>query len=412
MSNSPRFYGWTIAVTLWVTYLLGVGLSFYGASVINAAMGRALQLDKTTIGIGFSTASLVWGFSGPLVALMLNRIGVRYTITIGSLIIAAGAFALGLFVADGWGFIAAFGVVIGLGLGLATNIPAQTGVTLWFNKKRALVISLVMTASGIGGFLAPPLLTRIIAGADWRAAWLTVGVACLACAAIAAVFLRDRPSDLGQWPDGTPPSEGDVATHASTAWAPRDVLRSAAFWKMLVGGIVFAAPAPLLIAHGVSHLEGLGHSAATAAWAIGLMLLCSVPGRVLAGVLCDRYSPRHVWAGMLLLMTAGIAVVVSAHSGLEIGVFAVLLGVGYGGSLISWVSMTAKYFGPTSFATVMGMQTPLSTLAVSAVPTLAGVLYDQVGSFSLALWGVGAAALLGALLITTVSAPKVTPALA
>ncbi|MET0377846.1 MAG: MFS transporter, partial [Spongiibacteraceae bacterium] len=118
MQNDKRFYGWTIAVTLWFTYLLTAGLAFYGASVINAAMGKALQLDKTTIGLGFSVLGLVWGFSGPLTAYLLNRIGVRRTVTLGSLIIAAGSLVLGLVVDSGWMFIAVFGVVNGVGIGI------------------------------------------------------------------------------------------------------------------------------------------------------------------------------------------------------------------------------------------------------------------------------------------------------
>lgn len=414
MSDNKKFYGWTIAVTLWFTYLLSTGLCFYGASVINAAMGNALQLDKTTIGMGFSATSLLWGFSGPLVALMLNRVGVRYTVATGASVMTAGALALGLFVTNGWMFIAVFGVVMGIGLGLATNLPTQTGITLWFSRKRALVLSLVMTASGVGGFLAPPLLNKVIASGSWQTAWLFVAATSLLCAAIALIFLRNKPADLGQWADGVPPSENAQSAHAGVQWTTRDIVRSATFWKILVAGIVFAAPSPLLVAHGVSHLEGLGHTPAIAAWAIGLMLLCSVPGRVLAGFLCDRYPPRHVWAGMLLLIAAGVAVVVSANSTLEIGLFAILMGVGFGGSIICWVSITANYFGPASFASAMGMQTPISTLIVSAVPTLAGVLYDRAGSFSLALWVTVGAALLGALLITTAPAPaqRATPALA
>jgi len=39
------------------------------------------------------------------------------------------------------------------------------------------------------------------------------------------------------------------------------------------------------------------------------------------------------------------------------------------------------------------------------VPTLAGMLYDRVGNFSLALWSVTGAVLLGAIMITAARAP-------
>src|SRR5690606_20931574 len=121
MAQRQRIYGWTIALTIWFTYLLSIALPFYVASVISAAMGKSLQLDKTTIGLGFSMLSLVCGFSGPLTALLLNRIGVRYTIVIGAAIIALGSLALATIVQTGWMFIAMFGVVNGVGVGLASN---------------------------------------------------------------------------------------------------------------------------------------------------------------------------------------------------------------------------------------------------------------------------------------------------
>lgn len=406
MPASAKFYGWTIATTLWFTYLLVVALPFYGASIMNAAMGKDLQLDKTTIGLGFSMITLVWGFSGPLTALLLNRIGLRYTVAIGAVIIAAGALVLGLFTNSSWMYIAAFGVIIGLGIGIASNLPTQTGIALWFIKKRALVLALVMTAPGIGGFLAPPLLNRIIAASDWRTAWLTVAATSLLCAAIAAIFLRNKPADLDQYPDGIVPDAGQRAIHTELPWAPREVIRNPAFWQILIAGIVLSAPTQMLVAHGAAHLEELGHSPAIAAKALGLMLLFSVPGRVLAGFLCDRFPPQIVWAGMLLLITVGVGIASVATTSPQVTTFAVLMGVGFGGSIICWAATTAHYFGPTSFATVMGMQTPFSTLITSAIPTLAGMLYDGTGSFSVAMWSLTAATLFGAVMILWARVPQ------
>jgi MFS family permease len=405
--NKP-FYGWTIAVTLWFTYLLSVGLPFYGASVINSAMGKSLQLDKTTIGLGFSTLLLVWGLSGPLVALLLNRRGLRLTVVIGALIITAGALALALFVREGWLYVVVFGIVNGIGIGIASNLPTQTGIALWFSRKRALMMSLVMTASGVGGFIAPPLLNLAIGFGDWRTAWLLIAAGALFCAVIAAIFLRDRPADLGQYPDGiAPDASAPAATHTDGRWTVRQVFARPAFWQILFAGIALSLPGPLLVAHGVTHLENLGHQAAIGAWAIGLMLLFSVPGRLVGGYLCDRFPPRRVWAAMLILMVIGVSLFITAHATDQIIVFAALMGIGYGASIICWAAITAHYFGPASFATVMGMQTPISTLVTSAAPTLAGMLYDRTGSVAGALWIAIGVAVLAAVLVLSARVPPV-----
>ncbi|WP_182915750.1 MFS transporter [Massilia cavernae] len=418
MSPQPqRFYGWTVAITLWFTYLLSVGLPFYGAGVVNAAMAKSLQLDKTTIGFGFSLLSMVWGLTGPLVAALLNRRGLRFTVTLGSLVLAAGAAAMAFLVHERIAFILVFGITIGVGIGIASNLPTQTGITLWFSRKRALVMSLVMTASGVGGFFGPTLLDRIMQlTGDWRAGWQFIVATSLLCAAVAAIFLRDRPSDLGQWPDGiAPDSAATAATGSATAspqWTAAQALRHPVFWQILIVAIIFSAPVPMMVAHGVSHFEALGNAPAVAAWALALMVLFSVPGRVLGGILCDRFPPRLVWALMMLLIAAGIAIATIANSTVLIVLFAALMGIGFGASIICWVAITASYFGPASFATVMGTQTPISMLVISSVPALAGILYDQTGTFTVPLWSSCFAMLAGMVLITFARAPRLRPALA
>lgn len=406
-----KFYGWTIAVTLWFTYLLSTGLPFYGAAVINAAMAKALQLDKTTIGLGFSMLSVIWGFSSPLTAWLLNRIGLRYTIALGALIIAAGSLMLGLFVNDAMLFLFVFGVVNAFGIGLASNLPTQTGITLWFERKRALVLSLVMTASGIGGFFAPPILNRIIAAGDWHTAWLFVAAACLLAAVLAWIFLRDNPAAVGQWRDGVAAPSGAAAQHEGPQWTPREILRTRVFWQILIAAIAFGAPVSMLVAHAVIHLENLGHSAAEGAWALSTMLLFSVGGRVFGGFLCDRFSPRNIWAVMIAMMAAGLAIFTQATTTTHIMLFAALLGIGFGAAVICWVSLIGRYFGAASFATVMGLQMPINTLATAIAPTLAGVLFDRFGTYSLALWTITGIAVLGALLIIGARPPR-APAVA
>jgi cyanate permease len=380
-------------------------------------MARELPIDKTTIGLGFSLLTVVWGLSGPPTAALLNRRGLRFTVCAGSLVIAGGAAAIGTLVHDVPTFVAIFGVVIGIGIGMASNLPAQTGVALWFERRRPLVMSLVMTASGVGGFVGPTLLQAVCAtSGGWRVAWLAVCAASVVCAGVAMLLLRDRPSDVGQWPDGSEPGRAGASSPAPQAAAPRGtpagLLREPVYWQILLAAVIFSAPIPMLVAHGVIHLQGLGHGTSDAARAIGLMVLMSVPGRVAGGLLCQRFAPQRVWAGMMLLIAGGLAVGAEASTAAEALSFASLVGVGFGACIVCWASMTASCFGAASFASVMGRMVPVSMLVTSAVPTLAGLLRDRVGSYAAAMWTCAAALLLGALLIAMTSGLGRAPVLA
>ena len=98
----------------------------------------------------------------------------------------------------------AFGVLVGTGVATGAALASQAGVAKWFVRRRALALSIMYSAGAIGGFVSAPLLNRVINVADgnWRMAWWLVAGLSTCAAIIAALFVKEQPSDLGQLPDG------------------------------------------------------------------------------------------------------------------------------------------------------------------------------------------------------------------
>ena len=65
-------------------------------------MAKDLHLDRTMLGLAFSLYMLMVGLPGPAVAAIVNRIGVRMTLLIGSCSAMLGALSMALFVHTGW----------------------------------------------------------------------------------------------------------------------------------------------------------------------------------------------------------------------------------------------------------------------------------------------------------------------
>lgn len=421
MARYKKFYGWKVVAALWVIIFVNLAFTNYGAGVINAFMVKDLELDRSTLGLGFSVFALTQGFSAPIIARIVNSIGTRLTLFYGSLTIACGALLLATWVNQGWQYVVAFGLVTGLGCGLGTVIPAQTSVTLWFEKKRAFALSLVLAATGVGGFVAAPMLTRLIAAADgnWRAAWFFVAGAAVIAGIVSLLFVRNRPSDCGQHPDGR---SGDTharpqdteelgkrenVVHRTTAvWTVAEAFKTRAMWFVILASIGFAVPVAAVLAHGIPHLRDLGHSADVAAMSLGLVALSSIIGKLGAGVLGDRFDPRIVWAGAISLAAMGVFVVIDARNDTQLYLFAVLLGIGYGASMICWPTIVANYFGAQSFASVLGAQMPFNTAMASAAPLLAGMVFDAQGAYANAFAGIAAFSVFTAVLLLVAKPPK------
>src|SRR6267378_5094464 len=240
---TQRFYGWTMLVALWSVVFLNLGFPAYGPAVINPAMAKALDLHRETLGNMFSVYMIMSGLPGPLVALSVNHFGVRKTLVLGSALTIVGALLMATVVTSGLGAMLCFGLLVGTGVATGSAMASQAGLARWFVRRRSLALSVLYSAGAIGGFVAAPLLNRIIqATGSWRAGWWLLAALSAAAACIALVFVRERPEDLGQVADGfgQPLAAGELAVDTRPTfvsrreWTFRDAVRNPTYWMLLI----------------------------------------------------------------------------------------------------------------------------------------------------------------------------------
>lgn len=421
MAQQKKFYGWFLLMVLSTIIFINMALSLYGGSVMNAVMAKELKLDRSMLGLGFTAFLLAQGFFGPLIALATNRFGARRTIFIGCIVLSIGAFLMATVVSQGWHYVIIYGAVVALGMGLSTSIPIQTVVTFWFDARRAFALSIAWAAAGVGGFVVAPVLNSVItaAGGDWRAGWYLTSVAALATAGITLAFVRNTPADIGQVAEGKFPQAGKEAlttakaqsgktTHRTTAiWDLRDAFRTPANWIIMFSAIAFGLPVTAVLAHGVSHLRDIGHSQAVAAMALGMLALTSVVGKLLGGYLADRVEPRYVWSTAMIMIGIGVLLLVRATSEVEIYIFAALVGAGQGASIICRSMLVGNYFGPKTFAAMLGMQAPIVTVVAAAAPYLAGLSHNLLHSYTLIFYVLASISFCGGVLVLFARPPRI-----
>lgn len=414
MNHTHKFYGWYLVAVLWLVYFITIGFVFYGANVINTAMVRDLGMDRKTLGAGFALFHLMQsGLSAPFAAMLINRKGIRFTLALGCILAAAGSLLMATVVASSTLFLVVFGILIGLGIGLGGVLGVQTGITLWFVRKRALAMSLALTASGIGGFVAAPVLNTLITAGphQWQAAWMFVGGLCTVAFLITVIFVKNKPSDYGQVPDGR---AGAADVHDAAVkprmrvyrtvrhWTPNEALRTRNLWLIFVGILGFLVPYLFCVAHGVIHLLDRGFPPATAAMSLGLITLFSIIGRLIGGVLGDSIEPRYVWGASLALMCAGVLMCMSAENTLSLYLYVIFVGIGFGCAFVLMPTVIGNFFGPYAFASIVGIISPLFTLFSSASPFIAGLIHDRTGSYDTAFIGASLFCVMGMVAILAV----------
>lgn len=408
------FYGWKLLAAFWFIYLVNLGFPTYGQSVINAYMATNLHMDRAMLGLAFSLYMLMVGLPGPIVAAMVNKIGVRWTLLIGSCSAMLGALSMALFVHTGWQAVISFGILIGFGSCAGGAIAEQQGIAQWFVRRRALALSLMYSGGGIGGFILPPILDRVISRShgNWRNGWWIF----LVLAAIGAVFVfflvKEKPSDMGQVPDGgtgdetTPGRPRPKGVFVTTeAWTFKEAIFSRTFLLMLLSSVGISCGFTLIQGHGVVHLKDLGHSPAEAAMAMSILAISTLVGKLLASF-GDRIEPRYIWAGAMTAFGLGMVLVVHATSTFDLYPFPILLGFGWGATLVSMMGAPMNYFGLKAYPAVIGLWLAIQTGIGSVAPFVAGYVFDKTGSYTPVFYSIAGLCFAGSLLLLMATPPR------
>ena len=408
LTSTRSFYGWTMLAVLWLIMFLNLGFPAYGPAVINPAMAKALGLPRETLGGIFSVYMIMSGLPGPLVAMSVNRVGVRMTLLLGSVFTIVGALLMATVVTGGLGAMLCYGLLVGAGVATGGAMASQAGLARWFVRRRSLALSVLYSAGAIGGFVAAPLLNRLIQETGtWRTGWWVLAALSAAAACIAMIFVRERPEDLGQVADGfgPPAAAGAPAPDTRPAfmtrreWTFREAARHPSYWLLLGALIGGSGGYTLFLAHGVVHLQDLGHSAAVAAWAVSIATVSGLIGKVILAAFGDRIDPRYIYALFIAVFGVGLVVIVNAHAQWQVLLFATCIGIGFGGGVVCLMAVLSNYYGTQPFASLAGLAIAINTTLSAIAPKVAGRLFDQgvgygVNFYFLASWCfVGAAAL-------------------
>jgi MFS family permease len=135
--------------------------------------------------------------------------------------------------------------------------------------------------------------------------------------------------------------------------------------------------------------------------------LAGLGGRLLFGLLADRYGAKRVLVGGLLAQAIAIATYLRVNELREFYALAVIFGVAYGGGMPLYASLARDYFGQRIMGTVFGAATMLSSLGMSIGPVAGGWVYDTYHNYAW-LYIASAAVAVGAVLMAT-TFPKPVP---
>jgi MFS family permease len=405
-ARTRGFYGWWIVVALFFVVLNTGGMGFYCFPVFVQSLIDEFGWTMTQISAGAALWAIVYGFSGPVVGLLIARFGVTRTMLaaafISSLTLLGYASMQALWML--------YAIMFGAGFAMAgtTLVPSQTVITNWFNKYRGRAMSMMMLGIGTGGFVLPPLNEWLIRMVGWRGTWLVAfGVTWVIVIPLIAVFVRTRPSEIGLLQDGGAVQEDTTSTvHGLPV---KQALSTITFWLVFGTYVLQLLGLSAMNFHFVPYLiREAGFTPQQAASFLGFTILLSIPGRLLFGWMADRMSPAVVLAivGALLACGPSLLEVLFIRMGLGdvnlLWFYTVPYGLGIAGNAVVLPILVGRCFGELHFSKLMGLV--MSGFAIGVVVGIpgAGKIFDATGSYEIAFLVCIAAFLLSSVMVITI----------
>ncbi len=365
-----------------------MGILYYAFAVFLVPMQRDLGYTAAQLTGAFSLALGVSAVAGIAVGRVLDRRSPRALMTAGSIV---GA---GLVVAwsqvQGLATFYVLWAAIGLVMAAVLYEPAFTVVAKHFpepGERRRAMTAMTLVAA-LASFIFLPLSQALIDAHGWRDALLVLaGMLAAVTIPLHATVLRAAPRHVR-------------TAAAASSTAARHALRSSGFWLLSAAFVLASLSTIAMTIFAIPFLLERGHSPAFAAFAVGLIGVSQIPGRLLFAPLAARLPRALATASVFALIALGIAVVVSVHATAAVLIGLVLLGMGNGMATLARATAIADLYGSGAYGTIAGVAGGMTTAARAAGPFAAALYATAVGFttllWTLALLALGAAALAAA----------------
>ncbi|GAB4331882.1 MAG: MFS transporter [Dehalococcoidia bacterium] len=383
---SNVFYGWYVALACAVLMLVGVGVGYYGLAVFLRPLKEEHGWSTTAVSGATGLYFAISGVAAALVGGKIDRSGPMRFMIVGMLGTSVSIGLVG-YVQSLWQLYLLYSA-LAVSFGISSAVAVNAIMTRWFVRKRARAMSISATGVSVGGVILAPTGTKLIdiGGLELASPIMGALVAVVAVPVILLVIAWD-PRQMGLQPDGDPLDAMDTRSPLSRAaqlrqWERREVVRSMAFWGILIAFLLVLAAQTGYIIHQISFLEDRFGSRNTAAFALSLTAFGSIVARLIVGVFADAVDKRLLTVALFLMQGTAVLVIALVDNVPLTWVLTLVFGFTIGNVYMMQSLLVGEVFGMVSFGAVFGMVSLAGQIGSGGGPLLVGGLEDLSGGYA------------------------------
>jgi MFS family permease len=403
MSNS--LYRWVIVAAGGVLGCMAIGAMF-SLPVFLLPISRDTGWSVTGVSSAMTIAFLALALASMGWGALSDRFGARPVVLVGSVVLTS-SLALASLATSLLQFQLLFGLMVG-GATAAIFAPTMACVTGWFDTHRSLAVSLVSAGMGVAPLTMSPFAAWLVSAHDWRTSMQIIAALAAAVMIPVSLLVRRAPALAGA---AAVAPAGEVGPQS--AMSVPQAVRSPQFIVLLLTNFFCCATHSGPIFHTVSYAISCGISMIAAVTIYSVEGLAGMGGRIVIGVLGDRFGAKRVLVLGLLAQAFGALGYFFVRELAAFYAVAVVFGFIYAGVMPLYAVLARENFPLRMMGTIIGGTAMAGSLGMAIGPLAGGLIYDAFGDYAwlyLGAWAIGIGAFLIALMFRPFPKSQLAPA--
>ncbi len=370
--------GILMLATGFLILFLGGG-SRFAASVTLRDMTAEFEMGRMMPSLIVGVYYVVMATSMFIAGRLMDRTDARLVLAFGLVVAGIGIGLVG-FATAAWQALILFGIVFGLGNGIASVAPVTVLVTRWFPTKAGLANSIVVSGMSVGQLMMVAGMAAVLIAVGWRSVYIWVGVAHLLLLPLVFALPRGTPNSgsaaAGQ---GGPANRGTGMTLGEAA-------RTRSFWYLL-GSYATCGFADFFVStHIVAFAQDRGLDTLLAGNLLGLMGLTALAGVFWAGWWSDKTGPYDPMLACFIVRLAAILLILVDQSTISVIAFALMFGITFLMTAPLTAIIARNAFGGANVGAISGLILMIHHMAGGVGALIGGMLFDWRGNYDSTYW--------------------------
>lgn len=372
-----------VYMTVGVIAMLFAGV-LYAWSILKSPLAMEFGWGQSELALNFTLAMTFFCIGGLLGAQISRRLGHRIALICAGTLSMAGFILTALL--NNVSVIllyVTYGVLAGVGIGIAYNVVIAT-VSTWFPDKKGLCSGSLMMGFGASALVlgnAADAMFKTSFG--WRATYIALGVAIFAVLSIAGIILK-KPNTSYVFPKANAKKSVGSDSSDKIDFTSKQMLARPSFWMAFICISFLAAVGSSVISFAKDLALSVKAPEALAVSLVGILSVCNGIGRIITGAVFDVIGCRRTMlcANALTIGAAAVTLTAVSVNSLPLCIIGVCLtGMSYGACPTITSAFTSSFFGMKHFSNNMALMT-FTVMVGSFVATASNKVLEATGGYT------------------------------